>query len=331
MGVERTASTATRWYREGRLEEEGFPLEEVSAKVAEPGGVVWVGTTYDQADALESLGRELGLHELALEDLRESFQRPKFDVFPDHALLVCHLVRPTHLIPPTLATTEVDALLGSNWLVTVTKGGEFDYRELCSRWDRAVELTRFGAAYLLYGLVDLVVDRYLDTLDVLEQYYDGATSAIFEGEPIDPERQRDWFEARRSLMRLHRLVLPSREAVSALMRHEYSLIRQDLYPYFQDVYDHLLRAGDSIEALRDLVVSLVETNLALRDYRQNQVVKKVGSWAAILAVPTLVTGYYGMNVPYPGSGQMSGVIASAALMVAASAVLYRVFKSRDWL
>lgn len=179
--------------------------------------------------------------------------------------------------------------------------------------------------------MDLVVDGYLATLDVFEEYYDGATSAIFEGDPIEPEKQRDWFEARRSFMRLHRLVLPSREALSGLLRHQYSVIGQDLYPYFQDVYDHLLRAGDSIDALRDSVVSLVETNLALRDYRQNLVVKKVGSWAAILAVPTLVTGYYGMNVSYPGSGQVSGVIASAALMLGTAAVLYRVFKSKDWL
>lgn len=121
VDMEPTPRISTRWYREGRLEEEGFPLEEVSAKVAEPAGVLWVGTSYDQTDVLEILGRQLKLHELALEDAQESFQRPKFEVFSDHALLVCHLTHPTRDVPPILRTTEVDALLGSNWLVTVTK------------------------------------------------------------------------------------------------------------------------------------------------------------------------------------------------------------------
>jgi magnesium transporter len=97
------------------------------------------------------------------------------------------------------------------------------------------------------------------------------------------------------------------------------------------VYDHILRVSESSDSLRDLVATIVETNLSLRDYRQNQIVKKVSSWAAIIAVPALVTGYYGMNVPYPGSGQLWGVVASTALMVAACAGLFLLFRHNDWL
>ena len=112
-------------------------------------------------------------------------------------------------------------------------------------------------------------------------------------------------------MQFHRLVVPMREAVSGLMRREQTAIDEDMYPYYQDVYDHVLRVSESTDALRDLVSTIVETNLSLRDYRPNQIMKKVTSWAAIIAVPTLITGWYGMNVPYPGSGETWGVWAAA--------------------
>ena len=117
-----------------------------------------------------------------------------------------------------------------------------------------------------------------------------------------------------------------REAVSSLMRREHAAVTEELYPYYQDVYDHILRVSESTDALRDLVGTIVETNLSLRDYRQNQIVKKVTSWAAIIAVPTLITGYYGMNVPYPGLGQHLGVVASTVLIVVLSVGLYLLFR-----
>ena len=115
------------------------------------------------------------------------------------------------------------------------------------------------------------------------------------------------------------------------MRREQSTVSDDLYPYYQDVYDHILRVTESTDSLRDLVGTIVETNLSLRDYHQNQIVKKVSSWAAIIAVPALITGYYGMNVPYPGSGTTMGVLASTILIVVASGGLFLLFRRHDWL
>ena len=136
---------------------------------------------------------------------------------------------------------------------------------------------------------------------------------------------------RQALVRFHRLVIPMREAVSGLMRHEHSIVPEELYPYYQDVYDHVLRVTEATDSLRDLVSTIVETNLSLRDYRQNQVMKKVTSWAAIIAVPTLVTGFYGMNVPYPGFARHSGFVVSAVLMLALSLTLYIMFRRKEWL
>jgi magnesium transporter len=136
---------------------------------------------------------------------------------------------------------------------------------------------------------------------------------------------------RRALVKFHRLAVPLREAISGLMRREHTVVGEEMYPYYQDVYDHVLRVSEATDALRDLVSTIVETNLSLRDYRQNQVMKKVTSWAAIIAVPTLITGFYGMNVPYPGFSDRGGFVASLVLIIVMSAALYGVFRKRGWL
>jgi magnesium transporter len=136
---------------------------------------------------------------------------------------------------------------------------------------------------------------------------------------------------RQALVRFHRLVVAMREATSALMRRDHATVAEPLYPYYQDVYDHVLRVSESTDALRELVSTIVETNLSLRDYRQNLIMKKVTSWAAIIAVPTLITGFYGMNVPYPGSGERAGVVTSVVLIVLMSSGLYALFRKKGWL
>ena len=177
----------------------------------------------------------------------------------------------------------------------------------------------------------MVVDGYFEAVDRLDAFYDEMSEGIFEDRPLDRSRQREWFEARQALVHFHRMVVPMREAVSSVMRRERELVPEAIYPYYQDVYDHVLRVTESTDALRDLVATIVETNLSLRDYRQNQVMKKVTSWAAIVAVPTLITGFYGMNVPYPGYALTWGVWASLVLMVVVSAGLFVTFRRRDWL
>jgi magnesium transporter len=185
--------------------------------------------------------------------------------------------------------------------------------------------------YLLYGLLDEVVDSYFGASQQFDDFYDRVSEGIFSGRPVDPARQRHWFEMRRALVALHRLVGPLREAVSSLMRREHAIVTSELYPYFQDVYDHILRASETTDSLRDLVTSIVESNLSLRDYRQNLIMKKVTSVAAILAVPTLITGYYGMNVPFPGFERGWGFLSAVVLIAIVSGLLYLLFRRKDWL
>jgi magnesium transporter len=320
----------TRAYRNGVLDSEGFPVSEVSEHLAQPDIIVWVDFCGPSRDDLLELAAELGLHELAVEDALDEHQRPKLDHYETHLFLSSHAVR-VDTDSGELSDTEIDAFINQRWLITVRKDEGFSMDAVVQRWDRSADLAKLGVSFLLYGLLDVIVDGYFDGVQAFDDFYDEVSEGIFSERPLDPKQQRHWFEMRRALVRFHRLVVPMREAVSGLMRREHTAVDESLYPYYQDVYDHILRVSESTDALRDLVSTIVETNLSLRDYRQNQVMKKVTSWAAIVAVPTLITGFYGMNVPYPGFGQEWGVVVSAVLMVVLSCLLYVQFRKREWL
>ena len=320
----------TRVYRRGVLEAEGFAVAEVSEHLAEPDTVVWVDFCGPSKEQFAELAGELGLHELAVEDALGAHQRPKLDRYATHLFLSCHAVR-LDSNRGSLDETEIDAFIGKRWLITVRKNDGFPIDPVLGRWDRSPDLAVHGVSFLLYGLLDVVVDGYFEAVEGFDDYYDEASGRIFSEQPLDPAQQRHWFDMRRAMVRFHRLVVPLREAVSGLMRREHTAVSEELYPYFQDVYDHILRVSESSDSLRDLVSTIVETNLSLRDYRQNLIVKKVSSWAAIIAVPALITGYYGMNVPFPGFAKTWGVVVSTALIVGACFGLYRLFRRIDWL
>jgi len=320
----------TRMYHKGVLEDEAFAIADVSEHLEEPDAVVWVDLCGPNKHDLHELARELGLHELAVEDALGPHQRPKLDHYATHRFLSCHAVR---LDPEAaeLDDTEIDAFVGDRWLITVRENDRFSMDPVLQRWDRSSELATHGVSFLLYGLLDVVIDQYFDVVRAFDEYYDDISESIFDERPLNPAEQRNWFHIRRSLVKFNRLVVPMREAVSALMRREHALVPEDLYPYYQDVYDHILRVSESSDSLRDLVATIVETNLSLRDFRQNQIVKKVSGWAAVIAVPAGITGYYGMNVPYPGFGQTWGFVVSVVVLVVASFGLYLLFRWRDWL
>jgi magnesium transporter len=143
--------------------------------------------------------------------------------------------------------------------------------------------------------------------------------------------QRRTFALRKSLVMLRRVVLPMREVVNSLLRRDLGLVDQELLPYYQDVYDHVLRATEWTESLRDLVTTILETYLTVRGNRLGVITKQVTSWAAIIAVPTAVTGFYGQNVPYPGFGHVAGFWTSTLIIVGMSALLYVIFRRRGWL
>jgi magnesium transporter len=320
----------TRAYRDGVRADEDFPVAEVSERLETPDTIVWIDYVHPSRSDLTRLADALGLHELAVEDALEPHQRPKIDRYPTHLFLSCHAVR-LDRASTRLDKTEVDAFIGDRWVVTVRASDAYPLDRVLQRWDADPKLVAEGVGVLVYGLLDDIVDGYFATIEQFDAYYDDVSDAVFADRPLRPEQEREWFEMRRTLSHFHRLVLPLREALTGLVRRQHELVNPAVLPYWQDLYDHVLVVSETTDSLRDLVSSLVDANLSLRDFRQNQVMKKVSSWAAIVAAPTLITGYYGMNVPFPGSGERLGAVASSLLIVVISVALYVLFRRRDWL
>lgn len=318
----------TRVYRGGDVFAEGSEIDDVADHLDGSDGFVWVDVGSPTADQLRDLAARFGLHELAVEASLGDGQRPRLNHYPNHLFLSARAVE---VESDGLRETEVGVFVGPGWIVSVRPGESPSRQALIDRIDRSADLAAHGPGSVLYVLVDMIVDGYFDVIEAFDEYYDEVAEGIFNEHPLEPTKQRDWFQARREMVRFHRLVVPMREAISALMLREQGVVSEGLYPYFQDVYDHMLRVTEASDSLRDLVATIVETNLSLRDYRQNLIVKRVSSWAAIISVPAVITGYYGMNVPFPGFGTVGGAIVSTALIVVSSLVLYILFRRRDWL
>jgi magnesium transporter len=320
----------TRLYRHGVLELEGFPVAEISEYLRDESAVVWLDLRDPDHADLEVLSAEFGLHPVAIEDAVHERERPKLDRYSGYLLLAAYAVS-LESGTGALTTSELAAFITKRALVTIRKDDGLDIGAVLSYWDASPDLAKYGVGYLLHGLLDNIVDGHFAAVRGLDDAIEALEDQLFSDRPVDRDVQRHSFQLRKSLVLLRRVVLPMREVVNALMRRDLQLLTDPMQPYYQDVYDHVLRATEWTESLRDLVTTILETNLTIQGNRMNVITKKVTSWAAIIAVPTLVTGFYGMNVPYPGFSQHAGVVASVAIMLAAAAVLYIVFKRRDWL
>ena len=325
----------TRCYREGALVDEGFPLERVSDHLREAGSLVWIDLAGAEVRRLPDVAAELGLHSLAVEDATSARQRPKFTRYEGHDFLAVYAVS-LDSSTGILTTHQVSAFVTASAFVTVRAddappGGPRLVGELLARWDEEADLTRYGVGALLHGLLDVVVDGHFEAVEALDDQIEQLEDLVFDDRPRDRDVQRRSFELRKSLVRLRRVVLPMREVVNTALRRDIGLAPSELAPYFQDVYDHVLRAAEWTESLRDLVATIVETNLTIQGNRLNVITKKVTSWAAIIAVPTAITGFYGQNLPYPGFAEHSGFVTSSALIVAISCTLWWMFRRNDWL
>jgi magnesium transporter len=320
----------TRAYSAGQLKSEDFPVEQISDYLGEPDTFVWVDLCAPERHELQQIAQELGLHQLAVEDAVETRQRPKLDRYVDHQLLIMYAVD-LDRDSGALALSELAAFITPSALVTVRKDESFDLDGVVQTWDDSADLVRYGVGFLLYGLIDHVVDGQFDAVQALDEEIEGIEDLLFDGTSGDMELHRRTFGLRKSLVTLRRVVLPMREVVNTLMRRDLEIVGEELAPYFQDVYDHVLRATEWTESLRDLVSTILETNLTIQGNRLNIITKKVTSWAAIIAVPTAVTGFYGQNLPFPGFGHHSGFVTSSVLIAVLSVSLYITFRRKDWL
>jgi magnesium transporter len=218
-------------------------------------------------------------------------------------------------------------------LLTIRKDNNFDMSTVIQRWNDDPGLVKFGVDGLLQGLLDVVIDEHFEILQELDDAIEDLIDILFDDKPDIRALQRRTFEIRRELVALRRVIAPMRDIVATLIRAGQNT-RQwppSLLSYYEDLNDHALRAADWLESLRDLVSTIYDTNISLNDTRMNEVMKKLAGWAAIVAVPTLITGWFGMNVPYWGYGSPVGFAISGGLVIVVAVVLFISFKHRDWL
>jgi magnesium transporter len=321
----------TRLYQGGSCVLRDFPVAEISTHLADPASVVWLDLCRPTAADFEMINAEFGLHELAVEDALQESQRPKLDRYATHLFISAYAVA-LDARGIRLETSEIAVFLTDQALITVRKDDRFDMAAVVARWDASADLADHGVAFLLYGLLDHVVDGHFLAVQQLDEGIEELEELLFDEQRSQIQAvQRRSFELRRNLVVLRRVALPMREVLNSLLRRDLHVVDEAMTPYYQDVYDHVLRATEWTESLRDLVATTVETNLTIQANRTNLIMKKVTSWAAIIAVPTAITGFYGQNLPYPGSGTHWGVVTSTAAIAILSTVLYAAFKRKDWL
>ena len=324
----------TRLWSDGALKAENFPLNDVSARLAESGALVWVDVCNPDPALLSELVGELGLDGRADRDV--DGQRTKATRYANHTFLTVYATDVGPIIPGDIAsrllTARISIFVLPAAVMTVRHENDpakpvFDIDEVVRRWDDNADLLRKGSPALLHELLDVVVEGHFDAIQQLDDAVESLEDGLFDDTGSNRTIQRNTFRLRKELVELRRIVLPMREVVNTIRRSDTT----ERDGWYDDLYDNVIRAAEWTESLRDMITTVFETNLSLQDARLNIVVKKLTGWAAIIAMPTLVTGWYGQNVPYPGFSQVSGVVTSALLSVLTSVVLYISFKRRGWI
>jgi magnesium transporter len=317
-----------RLYREGILKEEAFDPARASELITESGARVWLDLEEPTYEELALIQDEFGLHPLAIEDTRNRNQRPKVDVYEDYFFVVMHGL--TLDSNDELVDSEVHAFAGHRYLITLRYAPAFDLTNVLKRWDRQPELTGEGGGFLLYVLLDEIVDAYFDLIERYEDLSEDIEDRVFADEP-DPDVQEAIFRLKRRVVVFRRLVIPLREVLD-LVQEQPGFVTQKLGPYYRDVADHVIRTLEFADNIRDLLTSVLEAQLSQVSNRLNLVMKRLTSWAAIILVPTLIAGIYGMNfVHMPELNWRFGYAYALGLMALFMFLLYRMFKKRDWL
>jgi magnesium transporter len=279
-------------YHEGKRQHEGkMELDEAARCAADEAGFVWLGLHEPSDSELADVGRRFGLHELALEDAGRTHERPKIEDYEEAYFLVLKTARYDEQ-EERVHFGEIDIFVGRKYVITVRHGEAGKLAGARSRLERHPDLLRLGPASAVWAVLDTVVDGYEPVADGIEDDIEEVEQDVF-AEKVEPT-ERIYF-LKREVIEFHRAVWPLMSPLEALEQGAYRGIQEELRQYFRDVADHARRINEQVNSQRELLTSVLEANLALVSVRQNEVVKKISSWAAIIAVPTFIASVYGMN------------------------------------
>jgi magnesium transporter len=305
-----------------------IPVDQIHLFVNEPDCFVWVALADPEPAELAAMQKEFGLHELAVEDAQHGHQRPKIEEYGDSLFVVLQVIEPFN---GDLNVGEVAIFVGKNYILSVRSRAKRGFADVRERCEREPELLRHGPGYVLYALMDAVVDRYFPILDSLETQLEGVEERIFAKQPTRTNLE-DLYELKKKLMILKHAAEPLLEATSKLFGGRVPAICAGLQDYFRDVYDHLLRLNQSIDSMRDMLSTAITVNLSLITLQESEVTKRLAAYAALVAVPTMIVGVYGMNFEHMPELQWEyGYFAVIAVMALIDGYLFYRFRKAEWL
>jgi len=314
-------------YQDGKKLGDIAPSE-ISDYVSRPECFVWVALFEPSAEELLAMKEEFGLHELAVEDAGHGHQRPKIEEYGDSLFAVLQTVE---VAGDDLKVGEVAVFVGRNYVLSVRRGTVRGFTDVRARSEREPELLRYGSGYVFYAIMDAVVDRYFPVLDALEVDLEKVEKRIFSGRS-NREIIEALYDLKQKLMTLKHATGPLLEATGKLYGGRVPQPCARLQEYFRDIYDHLVRLNQSIESLREMVTTAITVNLSLLTIQESEVTKRLAAYAALVAVPTMIAGIYGMNFHnMPELTWEWGYPVSVATMASIDAYLFYRFRKAKWL
>jgi magnesium transporter len=302
--------------------------EDIHNYLSLPGCFVWVALKDATQEELEEMQKEFGLHELAVEDASHGHQRPKLEEYGDSLFAVVHTVETQG---EELNVGELSIFVGRNYVLSVRNRTREGFTNVRYRTEREPHLLKLGAGFVLYALIDAVVDRYFPVIDELEGELEQVERLIFSGSPARENIER-LYGLKQKLTTLKHAAGPLQETAGKLHGGRVPEICLGTQEYFRDVYDHLLRINQSIDSLRDMVTTAITVNLSLSQVQENETTKRLAACAALVAVPTMIAGVYGMNFKHmPELSWVYGYPLAITLMVVIDVYLFYRFRKARWL
>lgn len=307
-----------------------IPVEDISEYVSRPDCFVWVAINDPSESELEQMQEEFGLHELAVEDAKRPHQRPKLDEYGEDLFAV---IRTVERDSPDgeLIEGQVGVFVGRNYVLSVRQNVHKGFADVRERTEREPDLLRHGAGYVLYALMDAIVDRYFPVLDSLEGELERLEESIFRTTPTRASIEA-FYDLKHEVMVLKHAVAPLMEVAGKLYGGRVPVLCAGLGEYFRDVYDHLYRVNAAIEQMREMLQTAISVSFTLINLSESETTKRLAAWGALITIPTLIAGIYGMNFQHmPELTWVFGYPFALALMVGIDAYLIYRFKKARWL
>ena len=308
-----------------------IPVTDISDHISRPGCFVWVALVDATPEELNEMQEEFGLHELAVEDARHGHQRPKIEEYGDSLFVVLHLLEAAPDSAVGINVGEVNVFVGRNYVLSVRNRSQQGFLGVRERCEREPELLRNGAGFVLYALMDAVVDRYFPVIDAVEVELETIERQIFTKGAARISIQQLYTLKQRAMV-LKYAVAPLLEGASKLYGGRVPQVCAGSQEYFRDVVDHLSRINGSIDAIRDTIGTAIQVNLSMVTIEDGEVTKRLAAWASIFAVCTAFAGIWGMNFEQmPELKWRYGYVCALASIASACSYLYYRFRKAGWL